>query len=156
MKKIIIHYTSFVKKNNLLKIRSFFSYKPFQIIVVKNNLSKLGNCNWIIFSNGEIEPIFKKFPFCKQVFFKDSEVPFDKINLFLDKSQFKELEKRKLLAQKQQEKFPEIVKQKEKVIITIGYVMIIYPPLYRLIHKNYHYSHLCTVLDYEQIKQVEK
>ncbi len=156
MKQKILTFNNFVKKTNYLKIATVFSFKPFELIVIKNNLSKLGNCDWITFTNGKIEQNFKDFSFCYKVYFKHAMVPLNKINLFLAESEFKEFEERKALSEGKRSKYPYVYgEEKKSFTMTIGYCMIIYPPLYKLVRyltrsKGY------FSFDYNLLQNIEK
>ncbi len=114
-------FTKFYKIS--LFLRTIFSFEPFEFIVIRQGMSKLGvGVSWCVFTNERLEDDLKlsNLPFsCKRIWFKCGLVKINEMTKYLKKSEHAELSSRKINA------------TKDRMSMTIGHVTIIYPPLYR-------------------------
>lgn len=130
MKNIIIAESSFNKKITRLLIlfKTLLRTKPFELIMIKEGLSKLGiGVSHLSFTNEKLDPNSKlvNFPFsCQRAYFKHGLVKLDQVQKYLKQSEHDELKERKNPL------------KKERVAMTVGYTTVIYPPLFRLFNKH--------------------
>ena len=134
MKIKIVNEKDFTKTYRFfLLLKTIFTIKPFELVVIKEGLSKFGKgVDWLIFTNETFKPPIEllNFPFSrKRTYFKDGLVRLDQITRFLKKSEHAKLSSKTNHT------------EKKKVSMTIGYVNVIYPPLSFFIRTgDYYYA----------------